>query len=164
MATNTPTGSPVPTLGDAPNVPADMLRLAVFLDPVTIPRFTTTGNASTAFPTPYAGQMVNIAGQEYMWFEAGWRLRPQIKWGKVINRNIEGNGYSRVTNTECFFNGAAPGVVIFTANYPRDIITWTTTDGGGILNTVYNSDTKVNAPSGTPVNYSWLAFKEATWV
>ena len=32
MATSSPGGAPVPTLGDAPNVPADLLKLATFLD------------------------------------------------------------------------------------------------------------------------------------
>jgi len=72
MATNTPPGSPVPTLGDAPNVPADMLKLATYLDKVTIPSFTSEITANAAFPTPVNGQRVNIAGSIRTWQTSAW--------------------------------------------------------------------------------------------
>lgn len=159
MATTTPTGSPVPTLGDAPNVPADMLRLAVFLDPVTIPRFTTTSNANIAFPTPYVGQEINVAGNHYQYYEAGWRIQPQLKWGKITNTLIEGNGYARIPSALCFFEGVAPTWWLFTPVYFKDVVTLAVIDGAGILCNVYNTDLKTTPAPGNPVSFNWLVAK-----
>lgn len=66
MATSTATGLPVPTLGDDPNVPRDMLALAVLLDGVTRPRFASTAVRDAAFPVPSPGLMCTIG--DSIWF------------------------------------------------------------------------------------------------
>lgn len=74
MATTSPSGTPVPSAGDAPNVPADMLAMATFLDARTIPRFGTAANRDAAIPAPIAKQRCVIAGLEYVYDNGAWRV------------------------------------------------------------------------------------------
>ncbi len=62
MATTTPAGTPIPTLGDAANVPADMNTTIQAVDRNSIPRFASASARDTAFPTPVANQMVRTNG------------------------------------------------------------------------------------------------------
>ena len=72
MGTFTTPGTPIPTLGDPPNVPADFLKTATYLDTVTSPRFANTGAANSAFPTPILGQQATIAGIPSAWNGTTW--------------------------------------------------------------------------------------------
>lgn len=72
MATNTPSGTPVPTMGDSPNVPADFLKLATYLEPITTPRFTDDTTASAGLPGRLIGQGAIIGGVRKVWNGASW--------------------------------------------------------------------------------------------
>ena len=110
MATNTSAGTPVPTLGDVPNVPADMLKLATYLDPVTIPRFVSTAAANTAFPTPITGQQANIAGVPMTWDGTTWVANnPSVQtytpgwFGSVANpSNASKTAFYKIQGGYCF--------------------------------------------------------------
>lgn len=113
MATNTAAGTPVPTLGDTPNVPADMLKLATYLDPVTIPRFASTGAANTAFPSPLTGQQANINGVPSIWDGANWvAVNPGVStyvpaWtgagGNPASPAVK-NGFYKIQGGFCFLS------------------------------------------------------------
>lgn len=72
MAATTSSGTPVPTLGDVPNVPADMLRMATYLEPITTPRFSSDANASLGLPGRVVGQGALINGIRKVWNGSLW--------------------------------------------------------------------------------------------
>lgn len=85
MATTSRTGIPVPTLGDTPNVPADMLLMAQYLDSRTIGKFASDAARTTAFSgyTIPTGTISYVTGLGFqMWSGSTWTniLLPAPEW------------------------------------------------------------------------------------
>lgn len=71
MSGTSPLGTPYPTLGDAPNVPADMQAAVTSLDLKSVPLFASTAARNTAFALS-AFQVCIIAGVMYMRRGSAW--------------------------------------------------------------------------------------------
>lgn len=108
MAATTSSGTPVPTLGDLPNVPADMLRMATYLEPITAPRFTSDANASLGLPGRLVGQGAIINGIAKRWNGSAWvatdSLTPTSSGSPIAgtlpaNAQLRWNGGMAVTST-----------------------------------------------------------------
>lgn len=69
MATTTTTGLPIPTSGDAPNVPSDLATLGTALDKTTVPLFASTGARDTAYGiTPFKMCVVGASVDAGIWY------------------------------------------------------------------------------------------------
>lgn len=72
MATVTAQGTPVPQLGDAPNVPADMLAAVQSLELGIARNFASTATRDTGIPSPVAWQQASVGGVDWQYNGSGW--------------------------------------------------------------------------------------------
>lgn len=152
---------------EAANIPAATLAVVQSLNDKVIGKFASTTARDSALATLSSDQR---KGAFYWTDGVGWAghdgtaAREVMVRGVNYNRGdlsttVEGNGFARIPSAQCFFNGSPPSVLILTASYPRDIVTWDRSDGAGCLCVLYNTDTKQNAQPGWGVRFSWMAFK-----
>lgn len=88
MGTSTNPGTPVPVLSDPPNVPADMLRMAQFMDLVVQHKFADFSALTGAFPTPYNGQIALVNGAQYKGIDGVWRPYGKDSFGYWKNNGV----------------------------------------------------------------------------
>lgn len=98
MATTTPAqGFPVPTSGDHPDIPGDLLKLANAIEKRVMGVYATTSARDAAIPTPATGQFAYITGTNVVqvYQNGSWVTFPppqvSITSGTSVPTNATGN-------------------------------------------------------------------------